>query len=302
MKKKENFCPICKNRKIKIISDITKYYFCHSCLSARLASTPKIRYDDDYYEGKSSLAARLFVPISNAFYKIRQAYIGNVQVGTWVDVGAGKGEFLKMVRAKRRIGVEVSNAGRKIMGKNNLETMLPGEFLKRKNIRAGVVSFWHVLEHIEKPWIYLSAARNNLNKNGKIVIGAPNINSLEYKLFGTSWFHFQPLYHLWHFSPKSMTLLLNRAGFKVDKVDYCSIEHQPAGILQSFINVTSGSDNMLHKLVKRGTDKTSFSFKDFCLSFFWLTFGLPAVMIFWFLEIIVGKPGTFVIVASKIKD
>ena len=183
------------------------------------------------------------------------------------------------------------------MKKIGLLTLSDKEFLVSKNLRADVISFWHVIEHLEEPDRYLSVAYENLNKNGKIVLGIPNHRSFEFKVFGRHWFHLVPEYHIWHFSLKSITQLLNRTGFTVNLVDNWSIEHHLTGILQSFINRSTGSDSVLHRLVKRGMNY-SLSFKDAFWSVFWLSIGLPIVLFFWILSSVFNQSGTIVIVAD----
>ena len=296
-------CPICQSLDLKEIElSGYKYIKCESCHTLRLKIFPKTVYRKSYYNGRFSLANLLFKPLERLFYLIRNSYSGLEKKELWIDVGAGEGNFLKSVRAENKIGVEISEDGRKLMQKAGIITYTQEEFLRKKDLTADVISFWHVLEHIEKPWVYLEAAGKNLVKNGKIIIGIPNNQSFEFKLFKKYWFHLVPKYHYWQFTASSMSLLLKRLGFKIIKIDYWSPEHHLAGILQSFINATDNSDNVLHKLVKRGTEKVDLSFEDGLIILFWLTLGLPIVFLFWMVQSLTKRSGTVVIVASPSKN
>ena len=157
-----------------------------------------------------------------------------------------------------------------------------------------------MLEHVEKPWEYLEAAKKNLRKNGRIVIGIPNIDSLEFKYTKEYWFHLQPQFHLWHFTPKSVRKLLEQTGFTINNIDYWSVEHHPTGVLQSFINKSSGSkENVLHKLIKRGTGESILKPKDLFWVGFWATIGSPVVFSFWLVGSLFRKAGTIVVDANK---
>ena len=217
----------------------------------------------------------------------------------WIDVGAGEGSFLSNVKAEKRIGVEISGAGRKLIIKKGLQSMGPKKFLSSKNLNASVISFWHVLEHTAYPWNYLKAANCNLIKNGKIIIGVPNIESWEFKTFGNNWFHLVPGYHIWYFSATSMQKILEKNGFKINKIDWWSPEHHPTGLLQSFINQSSGTHNFLHKLIKRETDLGKVNLKAVFWTFFWLSFGFPIIISIWIINSLLKRSGTFVVVASK---
>lgn len=292
-------CPFCKRKPLNNFGEVKEFWYCNYCSLARIKKIPKANYDETYYEGKSSLASKFFSPIARFFYAIREAYAGNGHYNLWIDVGAGEGAFLKTVSASQKIGVEISSAGRKIMNEAGLKTFTEKEFLSSKELKADVISFWHVLEHVDEPWDYLSAARKNLNKNGKVIIGIPSLDSLEFHFFGRYWFHLVPKYHVWHFSPKFMKTLLKKTGFKVKEIDYWSIEHHLTGVLQSFINKMAHSDSVLHRLVKRKERFSSIAFKDIFWSFFWLTIGFPVVFLFWVVGSLLRKSGTIVVVAYK---
>lgn len=291
-------CPICKKKPTTSLFGIKGYLYCSHCRLGWLKKLPKISYKENYYKGTSGIVSKLFIPIGLIFYKIRGSFAEGKNK-LWIDVGAGDGGFLKTVSAQRKIGIEISQAGRKIMEKSGLETLSNEKFLKTSGLDADVISYWHVLEHVEKPWEYLKAGKRNLSKKGKIIIGIPNIDSYEFQYFRNYWFHLVPKYHLWHFSKNSIELFLGKAGFKINSIDNWSIEHHLAGTLQSFINRTAGSDSVLHRLVKRGLDYSP-TFKDIFWSVFWLTFGLPVVFLFWGASSILKKPGTFILVAKKI--
>lgn len=292
-------CHICGNKKIINLPQSSILYYCSFCQTAWLKKPSKDVYGEEYYQGKSSILNNLFKPLELFFYWIRERYVRFDKKKLWIDVGAGEGAFLKTVKAERKIGVEISKAGRKLITDKGLQSMTPKEFLSSHNLGASVISFWHVLEHTKNPWDYLKVAYHNLSKNGKIEIGVPNIESWEFQTFGKNWFHLVPDYHLWHFSIISMQKLLEINGFKIDKIDWWSPEHHPTGLLQSFINQSSGTHNFLHKLIKRQTNIREISLNAIFWTIFWLSFGLPIILSIWIINSLLKKSGTFVIVASK---
>lgn len=289
-------CLLCKVKSENEMGGISGYSYCSKCRLGWKTQKTKIEYDTSYYVGKSGIATKLFSPIAYFFYWIRKSYLGNKNYETWIDVGAGDGGFLETVKAKKRIGVEVSKSGRKLMEHKGLSTLSDKKFLGSRNLNSDVISFWHVLEHVENPLEYLKTAKRNLRKKGRIIIGVPNIDSLEFKVFKKFWFHLVPDFHLWHYSSKSLELFLKKSGFQVEYVDNWSIEHNPTGIIQSFINWSAHSDSVLHRLIKRGMDY-KLSIKDIFWSGFWLTIGLPVVFFFWLTGVLFKMPGTFVVVA-----
>ncbi len=156
------------------------------------------------------------------------------------------------------------------------------------------------MEHVENPWDYLKAANRNLLRGGAVVVGVPNMDSLEFNLFRKFWFHLAPKYHIWHYSPKSMTINKKKNGFKVRAIDYFAIEHHLTGIIQSFLNKTTNTSNVLHLLIKRGTKVPIISIVTIGWILFWFTFGLPIIIPFWISQALLKKSGAIVIVAKKI--
>lgn len=290
-------CPIC-TRAGHDLPKLSYYLYCNNCRLAWLKRFPNTYYGDEYYKGTSSIASRLFTPIATAFYYLRNAYAGISRKYLWIDVGAGDGGFLKTVNSQNKIGVEISASGRRIMQESKITTKTEKEFLKVRRLNADVISFWHVLEHMTNPWDYLVAARHNIKTRGTLVIGIPNLDCLEYHLFGKRWFH-SPQFHLWQFTPKAINRMLKKSGFRIQTIDYWSIEHHLPCLLQSCINVTSGSNGALHRFIKRGHTK-GFTTKDLFWSIFWLTIGAPIVLLLWAFGAISHMAGTIVVVAQPI--
>lgn len=291
-------CPLCGNIAKNNFYGLRDYFYCKNCSIARIKKISKATYDETYYKGSSGIANKLFSPIMNFFYSIRSGYIKKKKVKLWIDIGAGDGEYLKTVSSEKKIGVEISQAGRNIMNNFSINTLTEKKFLKINNLNADVISFWHVLEHVENPQDYLSSAHRNLRNNGEIIVGIPNIDSFEFKTFKSYWFHLVPKFHIWFFTPISFEKILLQAGFRVKYIDYWSPEHHLSGILQSFINKTAKSDSLLHRLIRRRLNHSKINFKDIFWSFFWITIGSPIVISFWIISAVFQKSGTVVIVAT----
>lgn len=107
-----------------------------------------------------------------------------------------------------------------------------GEFSKEifGNRKFKVVTLWSVLEHMLHPMEQLIDISSILEEDGIVAIRVPNYNSvisflsiLAYKLsFGKMDGPFRSLYqldfeykHFYHFTPRTITMLLNNTGFEV---------------------------------------------------------------------------------------
>ncbi|MDJ0341179.1 class I SAM-dependent methyltransferase [Streptomyces sp. H10-C2] len=100
------------------------------------------------------------------------------------------------------------------------------------------VCAFHVLEHVDDPRGFLTTARRALTAGGWLALEVPNIASAAAHRWGGSWPHLQPGCHRWHFSPQSLTRLVEECGFHVERCDTVSSRYymrprrwlSPAGV------------------------------------------------------------------------
>jgi hypothetical protein len=59
-----------------------------------------------------------------------------------------------------------------------------------------------------------------LKKDGVLIIETPNVEGLGKILLGKSWGGWYIPRHLYFFSPKSLTILLEKSGFRIEKIRY----------------------------------------------------------------------------------
>ena len=58
------------------------------------------------------------------------------------------------------------------------------------------IAMWQVFEHLSQPWAVLRAAAAALSDGGIVVIATPNPDSLQARIWGTRWTHFDAPRHL----------------------------------------------------------------------------------------------------------
>lgn len=139
------------------------------------------------------------------------------KLGKALEAGSSTGVFLSLLKEKRWEvqGVEPSLAAR-VAEKNGILTLnTTFEKAELKDGTFDLVIFNHVLEHIENPVEILQKANQVLKKDGIVLIDAPNFASLSARISGRRWRYILPNEHRWHFTPKSLSFLLEKAGFKV---------------------------------------------------------------------------------------
>lgn len=138
---------------------------------------------------------------------------------TWLDVGCGGGGMLKCVAdaGYAAEGIEMSPSAAIItdwFGIPVHKVPLAEAVTQLRHSRYGVVSYFHVLEHVWDPRAELATARHLLDGSGLLVVEVPFFDSLPWKILGTKHRHFYRG-HRSYFNMTSLRTLLELAGFAV---------------------------------------------------------------------------------------
>ncbi|MBI2684066.1 MAG: class I SAM-dependent methyltransferase [Actinobacteria bacterium] len=148
---------------------------------------------------------------------------GPISAGIRVlDVGAGNGNAVRALRAAGADawGVEPDPGGVEAARAQGSTTVLEGTFegSPLASERWDVVRFFHVVEHLRDPRATLACAREALHADGRLVVGVPNFGGLARRVLGPSWDGLELPRHLIHFNARTLTTLIESAGFSVTGV------------------------------------------------------------------------------------
>lgn len=139
-----------------------------------------------------------------------------------LDVGCGTGLFLSLAAAQGMPtrGIELSedavDYARQRHGLNVHHGTL--ETAELEDAAFDIITMWHVLEHVPDPLDALRRCERALAPEGLLLIGVPNIESLEARLFGKRWYSLDAPRHLYHFTPATMTASLAKSGLDVERI------------------------------------------------------------------------------------
>lgn len=163
--------------------------------------------------------------------------------GTFLDLGCGAGAHVARMQQVgwRSYGVELNNSavdsgthkGLSIFRGTLRQAKFPSAYFDY--IRAS-----HSLEHMTCPHETLEEIRRILKPAGKIMIAVPNTASVTARLFGKYWWHLCPPVHPFGYSLRSLTELLSRHHFHVEKAAWNSDYVGLLGSLQMWINRDTG--------------------------------------------------------------
>jgi SAM-dependent methyltransferase len=120
----------------------------------------------------------------------------------------------------RATGVDISSVAiERVRDRLGLDALVGS--LPHPDLPAGgfdVVTMWHSLEHVHDPLAVLRSSHRLLAPGGRLLVAAPNIDSLPFRLFGPAWYGLDLPRHLTHFAPQLLRTMLTNSGFRVRRV------------------------------------------------------------------------------------
>lgn len=137
-----------------------------------------------------------------------------------LDVGCASGAMLAMLQARgwKVTGVEISGPEAAYCKSRGLDVKnLPLEENHFPDHHFDVVLASHLIEHLNNPGLFIRETKRILKPQGYLFITTPNIAGFQAVLLGSRW-RSAIFDHLYLFSVKTLRLLLETSGFKVERV------------------------------------------------------------------------------------
>ncbi len=185
-------------------------------------------YPDDYYAYQDrSMSTRWKELLKAALgYRISTKDPRFASPGTMLDLGCGSGWFLAAMRDRgwETYGVEINQAaaklgqethGLQIFSGSLQEARFPSDFFDY--IRSN-----HSFEHISCPNETLKEICRILKPGGKVLIGVPNVEGLNARLFKQYWWYLGAPVHPFNYSVRTLSEMLAKHGFAIVAATYNS--------------------------------------------------------------------------------
>ena len=235
-------CPNCRDTNIfKVLTaqDYTvsgeefEIWECKNCTQRFTQNIPDEQNIGKYYQSENYISHSDTSKglINNLYHRVRNRTLiqkrnliekeTGKKAGNILDVGAGTGAFLNTMKNANWncTGIEPDKTAReKALQLYNLNLKKAENIYLLSSQSFDAITLWHVLEHVHELHKYIQQLKNLLSPHGKLFIAVPNYTSGDEKIYKQYWAAYDVPRHLYHFSPKSMKVLLNAHGLKIEKM------------------------------------------------------------------------------------
>jgi SAM-dependent methyltransferase len=176
------------------------------------------------------------------------------RAGRMLDIGCGAGWFLYQMREQGWAvkGVEPNVAAAEFGKSKKGLDIFPGA-LRDANFASGAFDYVrmnHSFEHMEHPNQILDEIYRILADNGKLMIGVPNRDGWSARTFGRYWYHLALPVHTFSYSVQTLSQLLAKHNFEVEKVVFNTEQTPLLGGLQIFLNRHQASPSFQGRLTR----------------------------------------------------
>lgn len=219
----ERSCPLCgsNRRRVMFRKNGGTYVICENCNMVYLNPVFRDEELQKYYEQNNTVQATAHESERDFYIKVYKhglTSIGKfVNPGSILDLGCSSGLFLDIARKSEWLtyGIELNQAEYKIaQGRGHIVWDCPVEDLP-PNVKFDVFTMWDVFEHIKSGSTFLATIRSKLNTNGVIFLQVPNVASFAARILWDKCNMFDGIEHVNLYSPKTIKLLADRAGFEI---------------------------------------------------------------------------------------
>jgi 2-polyprenyl-3-methyl-5-hydroxy-6-metoxy-1,4-benzoquinol methylase len=233
----ELHCPLCVSQDTSIMHIFPpfKVVRCKDCdliyLNPRLRESVMERFyrDGNYFSGDSTGYAEYSAQEESlrvTFRRfLRELRDRGMTSGRLLEVGCGYGYFLDEAKNffSYSAGTELSEEAGKAANKQTGAEIFIGTIydLPPKFKNFDIIVLINVIEHVYSPIDFATVLKQLLRRGGEIIIATPDIGSFWYTLMRKRWPSFKIPEHVVFYTEKTLTSLLERAGFQnISKIPF----------------------------------------------------------------------------------
>lgn len=203
---------------------------CQQCGLQRVSPRPTpatigAYYPEDYGPYHADLVAvrlpRGFAAWLHKHLRLQTRVLPPLQPGRMLEIGCASGSYMEHARSLgwRVDGIEFSESAATVARRKGFSVQSGSLEQARPPEQAyDLVVAWMVLEHLHQPVEALRRVREWMQPGGYLVALVPDAGSLARTLFKNRCYDLHLPAHLFHYTPRTLTMVLENAGWEVTRV------------------------------------------------------------------------------------
>jgi 2-polyprenyl-3-methyl-5-hydroxy-6-metoxy-1,4-benzoquinol methylase len=232
-----NHCPACASADIAFVlkakdetvsKEVFEIWQCNNCLLRFTQDVPDSKNIGSYYQSAAyishsntsqGLVNKIYHTVRSFTLQLKRKLVeksSGKKKGSLLDIGAGTGAFASTMKYNgwNVTGLEPDEiASANALKDFNIELQPTENLFTLPQKTFDVITLWHVLEHVHDLHKYFDAFYSLLVDGGILMIAVPNYTSYDAQTYSDNWAAYDVPRHLYHFSPQSMKLLLQKHHF-----------------------------------------------------------------------------------------
>ena len=257
---KNAICPLCYSENTSFYLSTNDYSLtqqsfsllkCNNCSGVFTQDAPSKENIGPYYDFKEYISHtndnegfinKLYQTVRKITLSQKSKWIQSLmpgQKGSLLDIGAGVGAFANAMKIQgwNVVGIEPDVTTRQRASDTfQINLQSTDALFECQEKSFDIITMWHVLEHVHDLDAYLAVIEKILKDNGKLIIAVPNYTSWDAQYYKPFWAAYDVPRHLYHFSPKSLEILVSKYQFDI-------IEHKPMWFDSFYVSLLSEKYN-----------------------------------------------------------
>ena len=210
-------------------------YRCNHCDLQRTTPRPTpstigTYYPNDYapyrsQAGMNSGSMRVVKNWVRSMLGLRSRVLPPVKPGRMLELGCSSGNYMQEARSAgwQVEGIEFSPEAAAVARSKGFTVRVGAiEEMEPSGTDYDLITAWMVLEHLHEPVSVLRKLRSWVKPDGYLVALVPSASSLARTIFGVRSYDVQLPTHLFHYTPRTLGIVLSNAGWKVERVSWQS--------------------------------------------------------------------------------
>jgi len=226
-------CVFCKSNEYKLFKEIDGYCLvkCRNCGLVYLNPRPsqqeiKEKYSAEYHikrllEEEPKTTKEIEEGINKNIGRAEEIVSQFGNKGKLLDIGCGAGFFIACLRRYGWdvSGIDISEWATEFARKKLKLNVFTGTVEDiQYNEKFDIITMYHILEHLPNSSRSLKKVSEIITNDGVLIIKGPNLGSFDRVWHGNNWYGFSDKSHLYYFTPNTYQMILERAGFSVQKI------------------------------------------------------------------------------------